>query len=190
MWPDVSKYDNDGIITGAFWEGDSLEFDGIDDYVNCGNHPITETTIQTTLEAFVKTSSVVNTRHMIRKGMSSGIGSDGYYILRSTDNRLQFYINLGFWQYISYTGMPLGKWSHIVGTYNGSLMGLYLNGVLVQSAVKSGNIVGTLPANVFIGTSSDITRFFEGEIALVRIYNKALTAQQVKEAYEQCYRLV
>lgn len=45
-WKDLSGNNNDGTINGSVWEENSLNFDGIDDWVNCGEMNYSNVTIE------------------------------------------------------------------------------------------------------------------------------------------------
>ena len=78
-----------------------------------------------------------------------------------------------------------GVFNHIVGTWNGSLKRLVVNGKSIGSSSKSGNLVTTTPGAAvgdFGGTSTGYP--FGGKIALVRVYNKGLTTDEVKQNFE------
>jgi len=55
---DISRYGNNGTINGAVWTssgrfGSALQFDGVDDYVDCGNGASLNITTAVTVEAWV-----------------------------------------------------------------------------------------------------------------------------------------
>jgi len=81
------------------------------------------------------------------------------------------------------TPLTLNQWHHVVGTYNGNLIALYLDGVSVASAVdtrqqqhKDGHfIIGAKTAN-------DGTLL--GAIDEVAVYDRALSEERVKRHYD------
>ena len=76
-------------------------------------------------------------------------------------------------------------WFFVAGTWDGSNMKLYVNGVLVGSTAQT--IVPNPQYSTFIGTDpSNPTQNnpFEGEIADVRIYNRALSAAEIQAIYD------
>ncbi len=77
------------------------------------------------------------------------------------------------------------NWTHIVGVRNGANVSLYVNGVLSNSASNANNPTINSPVNAVIGRSpfSDTERFV-GSLDDVRIYDRALTAAEVKALYE------
>jgi len=82
--------------------------------------------------------------------------------------------------------LPINKWTHVVGVYNGTDIRIYINGVLDMTPVaKSGNIVSTTE-NVTIGTDLQVnpeSENWQGLLDEVRIYNRALTANEVSQLY-------
>jgi len=85
----------------------------------------------------------------------------------------------------------LNKFHHIVGTYDGTLAKIYHNTVLKQTVTNTNNITNTSQTTsigVRNGTyqQSGFTsgNAFIGEIPIARIYNKALSAAEVKQNFE------
>ncbi|MEM3093007.1 MAG: phospholipase D-like domain-containing protein, partial [Candidatus Nitrosocaldus sp.] len=77
-----------------------------------------------------------------------------------------------------------GQWHYAVVTYDGSTLNLYVDGSLVSSLNTNGAIPATDTMPLTIGKNSlDSSRYFIGDIDEVRIYNRALTAQEVNDAY-------
>lgn len=82
-------------------------------------------------------------------------------------------------------GVSNNTWHHIVGTWDGSTKKLYIDGIEKGSGAKSGEIVTTTPgASVgrFGGTTAGY--YFGGRISNVKIYNKGLSAQEIKQNFE------
>ena len=95
------------------------------------------------------------------------------------------YLNLGSgsapWQFNSAaatTAATTSVWTHVVGVQNGSTQTLYVNGMLAGTASASTNV-----SQIDVGRRGDGI-YFNGDIAVVRVYSSALTLQQVKQ---NCY---
>jgi chitodextrinase len=73
---------------------------------------------------------------------------------------------------------PVGTWTHVASTYDGSTLKLYVNGALVASKPFTGNVgdSNNWRIGAYGGTAGD---FFDGLIDEVRIYDTALTAGQI-----------
>jgi hypothetical protein len=87
----------------------------------------------------------------------------------------------------SSTAVVAGQLYHLVATYNGLLMRLYLNGVLVGTRADAGNIPYNSNGNhnLYIGSdeSGGGQWRFPGRIEDVRIWNRPITAQEVLQLY-------
>jgi hypothetical protein len=80
--------------------------------------------------------------------------------------------------------LEAGVWSHAAATYDGSKMRLYHNGVEIMSTNKTGTIQTDPAAAVAIGNSplgdpGGLRATFHGLIDEVRIYNSAMSEQQL-----------
>jgi hypothetical protein len=180
-----SAGDNDGILyggttwqpTGGFIDG-ALEFDGVDDYVDCGNDASLDITDEITVAAWVKTNDANNGEHnpYVTKG-------DYSYALKHFGlNSIEFFIyDNAWWQVVQF---PVDSsfndvWHHIAGTYDGSELKLYLNGRLQSTTLHIGHIASSSD-NVNMARNSEATfRFYDGLLDDVRIYNCALSPDEI-----------
>ncbi len=77
-----------------------------------------------------------------------------------------------------------GNWHYAVLTYDGSRLRLYVDGVEVASLNTTAVPDYNWNTPLTIGKDSNSnSRYFTGDIDEVRIYNRALTAQEVSDAY-------
>jgi hypothetical protein len=102
-----------------------------------------------------------------------------------TASRFQFYISTTSSNAIgsgdSTTVISAGVWYHVVGTYDGSTVRLFINGLLENSTSHSGNLSASTQNNL-IGKSGDA--LFAGQLDDIRIYNRALTAGEVSQLWQ------
>jgi len=75
-----------------------------------------------------------------------------------------------------------GSWVHIVGTYDGTNATIYANGVQESQAARTAIDVSTNEIK-YVGKDSNISRIYKDQIAQPRIYNRALTAEEVQRNY-------
>jgi hypothetical protein len=74
-------------------------------------------------------------------------------------------------------------WNHLVATYNGSYISLYINAILVSQTAATGTIV-TPGYNLNIGRNPAYTGdYYGGTISNVAIYNSALNSTQITNHY-------
>jgi hypothetical protein len=73
------------------------------------------------------------------------------------------------------------KWHHLIYSYDGSTTAFYFNSVYQNGYAKSGALNGGSSANLTIGNGDG--NLFNGDIAVVRVYNKALTASEIQQNF-------
>lgn len=82
----------------------------------------------------------------------------------------------------SIAASTLGNWIHMTGVYNETNATFYVNGSQVdQDARTAVNITNDLVK--YIGRDTEATRYYSDQIAQPRIYNRALTAEEVQRNY-------
>ncbi len=79
------------------------------------------------------------------------------------------------------SGLPTNVWTHLAGSYDGTNMTLYVNGVVAGTAINTNNSQGsTVSLLLGAGQSSSVTtRYFNGQIDEVRFWSKALSASNI-----------
>jgi len=183
---DISGNGNDGMIHGARYirqgDGCCLELDGIDDFVDCGSRPSLDLRDAVTLEAWVYPQARVQ-------------GEPGILGKHFESYLLSFYSDGKCWWYISGGGnnckslLTSGSWHHVVGTFDGTVMKLYVDGRLASTnASKAAKI--RPGRNFFLGcvvgdpdaTDPAYTRtaYFPGRLDEVKVYSRALSGGEVQ----------
>lgn len=187
---DRSGQGNNGTLTNGPTKvqgrvGQALSFDGTDDYVAINHSSDLVPSSEITLSAWVYPEATGDNYDFISK---FDVGAQRGYNLRiDSNNTLVFDLSTGAtnsWV-IGNTVFSTNQWHHVVATYNGSAIKVYVNGVEDGSTAVSGSIYSST-ADLFIGRIDPAyaaNRYFEGKIDEVRIYDKALTAAEVKQLY-------
>ncbi|GEM_PF-1801059 len=176
---DKSSSGNAGSVHGAQWakgvSGSCLNFDGRDDYVDCGNNP-SFYPVNITVEMWVKPSG----------GQESAIiagylpNYKGYMLF---NHRFSVYDGTEKQADASYSLEPQ-EWAYIVGTFDGNTVKVYKNGRLESSAQQTKLLLSG--ANVTIGKASHYDgAYFHGLIDEVKIYNRALSNAEIQKMWEQ-----
>jgi hypothetical protein len=183
-WYDLSYSGNNGTLTNgptfSSLSGGSIVFDGVDDYVNCGNNNSLKITGPITINTIFKVNSFTNDYQAI-----VSMGDDSYRFQRNAaTNKLAFGSrNIGLTDLISTTNISGNTWYITSAVYNGSTMQIYINGVL--DAI--GNASGSLPAssyNLLVGGNAQFpARAWDGYISNVQIYNRGLSPFEVYQNY-------
>jgi hypothetical protein len=87
----------------------------------------------------------------------------------------------------SQTELRIGEWSHVLVTVKGNQSCFYLNGARKDVSSTDFNFTGITGGSLYVGGNpeySDLENFrWEGVIDDIRIYNRALTEQEVKALY-------
>jgi len=181
---DSSVNDNDGIVYGdpnwgtAGQIGTAMDFNGVNDYVDCGNDVSLDINDAITLAVWVKTNDCGNSEYnpYIAKG------DNAYTLQHRNINDLEIAIyDAGAWHFANtlVDSSFNGVWHHLAGTYNGSQIKFYVDGELNATTDYVGSIASET-ANVNLGRSSDFTdRLYEGLLDDVRIYSRALSQDEV-----------
>lgn len=171
----------------------SIDFDGIDDYIDFGN--VHNQTGVFSVEAWILQEAATTTGAIISKGdAKSGAGNQrGYHlVLNNGKPNLTWYDSVG--ATILNIEAPIAisnnKWHHIVALYNGTDAILYVDGTEVKKGTpSSAPVAGT--ESLLVGAMYDSSaptnpkNYFNGFIDEVRVWNVALTVQQIREMMNQ-----
>ncbi|MFW0837851.1 MAG: DUF2341 domain-containing protein [Candidatus Komeilibacteria bacterium] len=157
-----------------------LDFDGTDDRIIINESSVLKLTKAVSIAVWVKPSAMgVNHWGLVSQGDAFG-ESYSLYIRYNTNNMIRMVINNNG----STAGnLDIGQWNHIVGTFDVTDgIKLYKNGELITTTAYSSDIV-PVAEGLYIGWQSGLSGsdYFQGNMDDVRIYNYALTADQVKE---------
>jgi len=172
----------------------SIDFDGIDDYIDFGN--VHNQTGVFSFEAWVLQETPTTTATIISKGdVKPGAGNQrGYHFFLSNGKlNLSWYDNAGA-TILSIESVSAitnnKKWHHVAATFNGTDAVLYLDGTEVKRGTpSSAPVAGT--ESFLIGAMYDSSapanpkNYFDGFIDEVRVWNVALTLQQIREMMNQ-----
>jgi hypothetical protein len=75
------------------------------------------------------------------------------------------------------------QWYHVGFTYDGAALKIYRNGILTCDDYKSGTINTSTGIYTCLGANSDNTRFLDGVLDDVRIYDRCLSPQEITTMY-------
>ncbi|HUU63010.1 MAG TPA: DUF2341 domain-containing protein [Dehalococcoidia bacterium] len=211
----ITNGDNDEWVAsdGGYWDGrtdvrfsngDSLDLDGSDDYIQTTSGE-SKTATHFTWECWFKTHTTTGAHHLLWEGPSAengwGAGASGHH---------EAHINVGAYDADNIVGGFYGtnedasepnviridasfsdttNWHHVAFIVTNA--GSSPSGELFLDGVSVGNDTGDQTArtdwdtNLRIGRPGASQRYFDGMIDEVRIYNRALSADEIKCHYER-----
>ncbi len=201
---DFSLNGNPGsLLNGAAWKSgfgrNGIEFNPVDDAVEIASSSELELTNHISLVARACLySSNASGRKIICK-YHGGATANTNYRLQMYPATLGVTFNIGVGSSSSdsvSTGVvpDLNRWYHVCGTYDRTLMRVFIDGVFSASKSQTSSIRSTTYP-LLIGNSgqstggagTDNNRNFDGLIDDVLIYNRALSAEEVHILYEIPY---
>ena len=175
---DGGQWDNRSDVN--FSTGDSLRFDGNDDYVDCGNDSSLNITDAITIEVWAKSSFSAPKGTFVSK---SNERHDYLFYFTSAGNlRLTIGNGTAYQTLQKIISITPNVFYHYAATFNGNIWKLYLNG----EKIASNSLVWTIGNNndnVYIGTYQPSNMPFNGTIDEVRIYNRSLSADEIYRHY-------
>ena len=183
---DSSGNGNTGILyNGPLWQlgeklGDSLKFDGANDYVEVDNESNFDViTAEITISAWIKVNAFTrNFQAIVTKG------DNAWRIQRwSNTNCIEFACtglpHNSYGNVIGNIAVDDEQWHHIAGVYDGTKIYLYIDGNTDVSTATSGSI-NTNNCSVMIGENAQQSeRYWNGMIDDVRVYSRGLSAGEV-----------
>ena len=196
-WGDLSGNGNDGTLTnGVGYSSDnkgSLTFDGVNDHVNfTDKSEFTFTDAKFSLEVFFRYVNKSAPDNSIIGKRDYGFTQREYnlYVYEpSSTPTLRFIISTNLtanWTFVYGPTIEKNTWYHAVATSDAGVGKIYLNGVLsaTNNSMNSSTTNGTSPLSIGNAFSSGSSvQHFNGSIPLARIYNRALTADEVQQNY-------
>jgi hypothetical protein len=141
-----------------------------------------------TISAWVKPKSlppVVGNIYVIASRQKTT--GEGYYLVlfKNSTNQVIYWSPMGGGNNnaISNIALPINTWSHIAVIQTGISPVIYVNGKALETTIggSPGFVPETSATPFYIGKRYDGQHFFDGAIDDVRIYNNALTADQIRQ---------
>ena len=199
---DMSSNSNNGTMVNGpiFTEGKdgnmnmASGFNGTNNYIDSGNKNFDYNTFTVSVWSKCVTNNStepgfpIHVTNLVGEGNWNTLNDWylGYYGTgTSPATRLSFGYGIGCCgagPSYSVNSFDLSKWNHIVGVATEANQILYMNGVAV-STIPTTHVSVVNGYNFQIARSSYTDRFFKGSVDDVHIYNRALSAEEVKLLY-------
>jgi glucose/arabinose dehydrogenase/chitodextrinase len=188
---DASGTGNIGTTANTTWTsaakfGNALEFNGTNARVVINDSPSLHLTSGMTLEAWVYPFVIPPTNCTIPNCPWMDVlvkDTDRYYIEASSNvNHLPEAGGVftgGKHVVFAPSILAVNTWTHLALTYDGAMIRLYVNGLMVASAPETHPLT-TSTNPLFIGGDQTYGQYFNGRIDEVRVYNVPLTQAQIQ----------
>jgi hypothetical protein len=191
---DYSPYGNSGTVDGADWSP-TAGYDGFGAYsyvrlstdkISLGDLDVFESTEAISLHAWIKMSTSGEFQWIISNEDNSGNSGYNLFVRSSDIPSFETRNATSGGNVNGITNVSDGAWHNLVGTYNGTVSKIFVDGVLEGTTNYTGGI-GTNTNPLLIGTRgfSPDTGFysFDGQIDEVLIFNTSISDQQVLALY-------
>jgi hypothetical protein len=182
---DPPTYGSGWTNKGKF--GKALNFDGINDFVQTSASTFVSGSPGLTVSAWFNYNAIDINGTMIVSQGTFGCAANSTFQLR-LNSPTQFTWNVcdgtndTDWD-VDVPSMAQNTWYHVVATWNGPLADIYINGVKAGETTTSITSLYTGSLPVYIGSNAGGDTFFNGTIDEVKVYNYALSADEVKVEY-------
>jgi len=180
------SYQGTGDFRDYKWDDYSLDFDGVDDFIDLGSQAgaLRLYNSDGTISAWIKMDDVSagdESKRIVDKS-DEGTASNGYALWVRTNGQVAGGIN-GTYQTSSVGVITDATWHHVVWTWDGTNYKFYIDGILDTTAADTVRPPSDT-TNMRIGTwCHDTAREFKGLMDEVAIWNSALSAAQVRAIY-------
>ena len=194
---DISGKGNHGaLLNGAGWTlgkvGSGLGVDGLNDIVRVESSTnLNAVTTEVTVGAWVyRESNQTGWATVASRQLGTG-NMEPYFLGISNDGQYRWFVNTvgaGYSSTALGEAAPLGQWVHMMGTYDGAIVRLYVNGVQQYAIAHSGPLADALGGPLTLGASFNdasgvVSEGFQGRIDDFQMYNRALSLSEVQSLY-------
>ena len=171
--------------TASGKRGKAFAFDGDGDYVDVGTGNSLNISNEISLGIWIKPAVIINNTNSNIRLINKNVAYYLAFDYPSQNGKLKLIIYNGSYIDLSSatSNWNADSWYNIFSTRNSSgYSAIYINGVLENNSIISGAIV-TSTSSIEIGRSNSATSYFNGSIDDVMIFNRALSASEIKSLY-------
>jgi len=190
---DRSGLNNHGTITGATWARTSsglwyLNFDGTDDYINCGSDSSLRITGAITLMAWVNRQNDTLEANIMGK-FGALAPNYAYRLIFASTNVLRFQTSVDGTAVVTSSSTATytdAIWRLVTATFDGGNQYIYANETLVAGPNAQTSIHDNTTELFYIGmTTIGAIWDYLGYIALPRVFNRGLSSLEIRNIYQQ-----
>lgn len=173
-WNDLSNYRSSvSLANGVGYNNGAMVFDGLDDY---GSVTLSRTAPAVTYEAFLKSSNIAKDQMYLGSAVSANylriLGSKAFISIQANGQKT-----------LSHSQTLLDNTVyHIVSTYDGIQLKIYVNGNLTTGSVLNQPLDSIAIDRIGRWRDSD-QRSFVGDLYCVRVYEKELSSTEIDQNF-------
>lgn len=195
---DISGFANHGTVNGATFlptggqVGGAFSFDGIDDYVQIAEDTTLAFSDEYSFTSWVRASLPGPGKyHMLFWRGVEGQSDIEVYVQQSTNDLVIVHNrnNGGGFDWVAYEDPPDDQWYHLTVTYDGSQTDVYYDGLPQSVVQQTDDLAKPLSsASFFVRLGNANHSIFsptwlEGELDETLIFNRSLSAEEVRTLY-------
>lgn len=190
---DISGNGNDGNIHGTKQTKEGLFFDGINDYIDCGNSSLFDITDEFTIEAWIKPEAFpdIAQEHdrygvIISKGCAANKATGSYNMSFHRIKALYCFVRDEKQYGVIGNALSGNEWLYTACVFKNGTLNLYLNGNLTSSKQIPFSSLYKNKNPLFIGKSyNGKNDNYCGTVSTVKLYNKALAPSFIKSSFDK-----
>lgn len=207
-WFDLSGNNNNGTLTnGPTFVSNGFNFDGIDDFINCGDildSVFVGASAKFTIMSWIYLTSTGNCAIVGKNADSSFLENQRQLVFRCRNQSVEFVwfgdlVATGFRVPSSIPTVPLNTWTHVAVMFDAAIAtadakaSLFINGVSVPYtiafsggtpvSIQNGTAPLSIGAMVSVSGSSSVSPF-SGLINDTRIYQNILTQIEIQQLFQ------
>ncbi len=198
---DQSGNGNNAIASGGNYNlelngNKSYNFNGMTDYIKVSNDPTLNPLYSITISLWFRPVEFygIGNDAIVVKPFSSHNSPYYQYLIGISGSKNSYYsfglslcvndeykivgTETNFWK--------AGSWYHLVGTYDGRTMKMYVNGVLENSVPAEGKL-SAFNTDLYIAKQPNLEVVTPGSIDELRIYNRALSEKEIIKIYQESF---
>lgn len=184
---DESGRGHDGIIEGVVIIDDKATFDGNGRIVIKESKGFEDDSHSLSLWINLKDPSKLTYNPILIAKDNHTVGGRQWQLAAPIDRKIHAHVWLDglsgveFVEFRSKSKFPIEDWVHVVQLWDGKKLSIYINGIF-DSAVRAEGSLMSGDSPISIGRLDN--HFVKGHMDNIRIYNRALSAEEVKALYE------
>ena len=191
----TTNTNNGTLVNNPTWESgedcfreNCISFDGINDHIIVSNSASLNPSSEITFSVWIKPTDITTSRYYSIMRQDSGANRK-LLAFQEYGTVLALGLNIGGTygetdSLIDPDDFTDGQWHHIVYTYNGNFVNLYVDGSLKNGPVPRTGVIASETAQFVIASNKTTSEFFKGSIDDIRVYERALTQSEIESMYK------